>query len=166
MPPAVLKGDPGPREGMVKTPTIEQTFYYAVAPERVYAAFTEPSELTRWFADQAKVAAKKGGAYRLTWSTGYTMRGKVKRAEPGKELVVTWVDRFEGGRVFETEARFTFAKRGRGTQLKVTHRGFKSGKRWIALYGAIQSGWAYYLTNLRSVVEHGIDLRSDRDALG
>jgi len=151
---------------MAKSPTIQQTFYYAVPPERVYAALTEPAELVRWFADQAKVAAKKGGAYRLTWSTGYTMRGRVKRAEAGKALVVDWVDRFEGGKVFETEARFALAKRGRGTQLSVTHRGFKSGKKWVALYGAVQSGWAYYLTNLRSVLEHGIDLRSDRDALG
>ena len=151
---------------MAKIPTVEQSFYYAVPPERVYSALTEPDELTRWFADKAEIALKKGGAFRLTWSTGYTMRGKVKSAAPGKKLQVAWVDRFERGKVFETEARFVFTKRGRGTQLTVTHRGFKSGKRWVALYGGIESGWAYYLTNLRSVLEHGIDLRSDRDTLG
>ena len=151
---------------MAKTPSIKQTFYYAVPPERLYAALTDPDEITRWFADKAKITPKKGGAYRLTWSAGYTMRGRVKSVEPGKELRVDWIDRFEDGRVFATEARFTFAKRGRGTQLTVTHRGFKSGKKWLGLYGAIQSGWAYYLTNLRSVLEHGIDLRSDRDELG
>jgi hypothetical protein len=93
------------------------------------------------------------------------MRGKVKTADPSKTLRVQWVDRFEG-KVLETEARFVLVKRGKGTQLTVTHRGFKAGKKWVALYGAIESGWAYYLTNLRSVLEHGIDLRSDRDQLG
>lgn len=151
---------------MAKVPTIEQTFYYAVPPERVYSALTEPDELVRWFADKADIVLKKGGAFRLTWSTGYSMRGKVKSAEPGKKLQVAWVDRLDRGKALETEARFAFAKRGRGTQLTVTHRGFKSGKKWVALYGGIQSGWAYYLANLRSVLEHGIDLRSDRDALG
>jgi len=151
---------------MAKVPAIKQTFYYAVPPERAYAAFTDPDEITRWFADKAKISPKKGGAYRLTWSAGYTMRGRVKSVVPGKELEVDWIDRFEDGKVFETEAHFAFAKRGRGTQLTVTHRGFKSGKKWLGLYGSIQSGWAYYLTNLRSVLEHGIDLRSDRDALG
>jgi uncharacterized protein YndB with AHSA1/START domain len=111
------------------------------------------------------VALRKGGSYRLTWAAGYTMRGKVRSADPPKQLSVRWIDRFEGGRVFETDARFSFSRRGKGTQLTVTHRGFKSGKKWVALYGAIQSGWAYYLTNLRSVLEHGVDLRSNRDAL-
>ena len=151
---------------MAKIPTIEQTFYYAAPPERVYSALTESNELIRWFADKASVVPRKGGAFRLTWSTGYSMRGKVKSVDPGKRLQIAWVDRFERGKVFETEARFVFVKRGRGTQLTVIHRGFKSGKKWVALYGSIQSGWAYYLTNLRSVLEHGIDLRSDRDALG
>ncbi len=151
---------------MGKIPPIEQTFYYAVPPERVYAALTEPGELTKWFADKAEFTPKKGGTFRLTWATGYTMRGKVKNLDPAKKLSLAWVDRFEGGKVFETEARFVFAKKGKGTQLSLTHRGFKSGKKWVALYGGIQSGWAYYLTNLRSVLEHGIDLRSSRDALG
>jgi hypothetical protein len=48
----------------------------------------------------------------------------------------------------------------------LTHRGFKSGKKWIALYGSIQSGWTFYLTNLRSVLERGVDLRRKFDVLG
>jgi uncharacterized protein YndB with AHSA1/START domain len=151
---------------MGKISAIKQTYYYAVPPDRVYAAFTDPVELVKWFPDKAEISPKKGGGFRLSWRNGYTMRGKVLSVEPAKKLQLAWVDRFEGGKVFETEARFTFTKKGKGTQLALTHRGFKSGKRWVALYGGIQSGWAYYLTNLRSVLEHGIDLRSDRDALG
>jgi uncharacterized protein YndB with AHSA1/START domain len=151
---------------MAKIPPIEQTFYYAVPPEKLFTEFIEPTELSKWFVEKAEFRAKKGGTFRFTWPGGYTMRGKVKTVDPPKKLHLLWVDRFGRGRVFETEARFTFTKRGKGTQLSLSHRGFKSGKKWVALYGGIQSGWAYYLTNLRSVVEHGIDLRSERDALG
>ncbi|HYB77983.1 MAG TPA: SRPBCC domain-containing protein [Thermoplasmata archaeon] len=151
---------------MAKVPSIEQTFYYAVPPEKVFSALTEPAELAKWFVERAEFNPKKGGSFRLTWPGGYSMRGKVKLIDPPKKLHLLWVDRFEGGKVFETEARFTFTKRGKGTQLTLSHRGFKSGKKWVALYGGIQSGWAYYLTNLRSVLEHMTDLRSDRDALG
>jgi len=150
---------------MAKIGPIEQTYYLAAPPERVFAALTEPEELAKWFVEKAEFTPKKGGTFRLRWAGGYTLKGRVRAIEPPKKLALDWIDRFEGGKVFETEARFAIKKKGKGTLLTVTHRGFKSGKQWIALYGAIQSGWAYYLSNLRSVVDHGVDLRSELDAL-
>lgn len=151
---------------MAKVPTIEHTFYYPVPPARLFAALTEPDELAKWFVEKAVITLKKGSGFRLTWRGGYTMRGRVKNVESPKKLYLAWVDRFENGKVFETEARFTLAKKGKGTLLTLSHRGFKSGKKWVGLYGAIESGWAYYLLNLRSVLEHGVDLRDERDVLG
>jgi len=151
---------------MAKIPAIEQTYYYAATPERVFAALTQPAELAKWFVDRAVVVPKKGGAFRLSWSAGYTMKGKVRRFEAPRKLYLEWVDRFEKGKVFVTESRFELKKQGKGTLLSLNHRGFKSGRRWVTLYGGIQSGWAYYLTNLRSVLEHDTDLRSKLDTLG
>lgn len=149
---------------MAKIPPISQTYYYAVAPGRVFAALTEPDELSKWFVEKAVLTLRKGASFRLTWRGGFTMKGRVNAIDPPKKISLDWIDRIDG-RTFETEVRFVLTRRGKGTLLSVTHRGFKSGKRWVALYGAIQSGWAYYLTNLRSVLEHGVDLRSDLDAL-
>lgn len=151
---------------MAKPASIKQTFYYRASPERVFSALTDPSELTGWFSDRAQVSPKVGGRFYLSWEAGYTMRGRVTALVPPTELRVAWIDKFPGGKTFETEARFTLSKRGRGTQLSLKHGGFRSGKSWISLYGAIQSGWAYYLTNLRSVLEHRVDLRSSKDQLG
>ncbi len=149
---------------MVKIPRIQQTFYYAAAPAKVFASLTEPQQLTRWFVEKAVMTPRKGSPFRFTWGS-YTLRGKVNAVKAPSKLVLQWVDRFPGGKMLETQARFELQKKGKGTLLTVTHRGFKSGKKWLALYGAIQSGWAYYLTNLRSVLEHGVDLRSEFDAL-
>jgi uncharacterized protein YndB with AHSA1/START domain len=151
---------------MAKIPAIEQIYYLNSPPDRVFAALTDPAELARWFVDKASFNPKKGGSFRLHWAAGYTMRGKVRSIEPPKKLYLEWVDRMEGGKVFATEARFSLKKRGKGTLLTLTHRGFKSGKQWVALYGGIQSGWAYYLSNLRAVLDHDLDLRSKHDALG
>jgi len=148
---------------MTKVPTIEQTYYYAVPPRRVFAALAEPRGLTRWFLETAEIDLKAGGGFRFTWRGGHTMKGKVRSVRPSKHLELQWVDRFPGEKVYKTVARFDLRKKGKGTLLTLTHRGFKSGKKWVALYGAIESGWAHYLTNLRSVLEHGIDLRSDLD---
>jgi uncharacterized protein YndB with AHSA1/START domain len=151
---------------MARVPPIEQTFYYALPPNRVFAALTEPKALAGWFVEKADVTLEKGATFRLTWPGGYTMTGRVRSVRPPSRLGLSWIDQFEGGKVFETEVRFDLRRRGKGTLLTVSHRGFKKGKRWVALYGSIQSGWAYYLTNLRSVLEHGVDLRSSQDALG
>lgn len=150
---------------MAKPPRIEQTFYYAASPKKVFAALTEPKRLATWFLQDAEVELRPGGPFRFTWRGGYTMKGKVRAVRSPGRLELAWTDRFSGGKVFKTVARFDLRKRGPGTLLKLTHSGFKGGRRWVALYGAIESGWAYYLTNLRSVLEHGTDLRSELDAV-
>ena len=150
---------------MAKVPEIRQTYFYRATPAEVYAALTQPAQLLKWFANGAKIDAKKGGRYHLAFSGGYEMKGKVKRAKAAARLTVTWVDKFGKGKTFKTSADFVLRKKNGGTILKLTHEGFGSGKQWVGLYGAIQSGWAYYLTNLRSVLEHGTDLRSEHDAV-
>lgn len=150
---------------MAKVPSIEQTYYLDVPPVKVFAALTEPKGLASWFLESAELELRDGAPFRFVWRGGHTMKGKVREARPPKLLELAWVDRFPGEKVFKTVARFDLRKRGRGTVLTLTHRGFKSGRKWIALYGAIESGWAHYLTNLRSVLEHGTDLRSDLDEI-
>ncbi len=150
---------------MAKVPPLEQTYYLAAPPERVFEALTNPKVLTRWFVDEARFTARKGGTFRFGWA-GYRLRGKVKLIEPPKRLHLDWIDRFESGKTFETEARFSLKRKGKGTLLTINHRGFKSGKQWIVLYGGIQSGWAYYLSNLKSVLDHDVDLRNRNDVLG
>ncbi len=151
---------------MAKIPPIHQQFYYAVPPARVYAALTEPRHLAEWFLEKATFVPKEGAPFRFVWRGGFSMKGRVKAVDPGKKLYLVWVDKTEGGKVLETEARFELERQGKGTLLSLTHRGFKSGKKWVVLFGGIQSGWAYYLMNLKSVLEHGIDLRTDSDRLG
>ncbi len=150
---------------MPKVPSVEHTFYYAAPPAVVFSALTEPARLAGWFVEKATISPKAGAAFRLVWRGGYAMKGKVKRATAPKRLVLAWNDQFESGKVLKTEVQFDLRAKGKGTLLTVTHRGFKSGKKWVALYGGIESGWAYYLTNLRSVLEHGTDLRSEFDSL-
>jgi len=150
---------------VAKIPKIELTFSYAAPPVKVFAALTEADQLARWFVQGAVTAPRKGGVFRLTWGA-YTMRGRVRSIDPPRKVVLDWVDRFEDGREVVTKARFDLQKKGKGTLLTITHSGFKDGKRSIALFGGIRSGWAYYLTNLRSVLDHGTDLRTEHDRLG
>jgi uncharacterized protein YndB with AHSA1/START domain len=150
---------------MAKPPAIQQTYVLTSPPARVFAALTEPKLLTKWFVTKAVVTPRKGGSYRLSWGKAYSMRGRVLEFDAPRKLRLAWVDHLGGSKVFETEARFEIVKHGRGAKLTVTHRGFKSGKKWVVLHGGVASGWAYYLQNLRSVLDHGTDLRSPSDAI-
>jgi uncharacterized protein YndB with AHSA1/START domain len=145
---------------MAKVGPIRKTYYYEAPPERVFASLTVPKELTKWFLASATLTPRKGGSFRFKWLEGdYVMNGKVLDFDRPRGVRYAWIDRF-GSKVFKTEVTFALTPKGKGTMLRVTHRGFKSGKKWVALYGGIQSGWTYYLLNLKSVLEHGTDLRS------
>lgn len=142
---------------------IEQEYFFDTTPEIVFKALTEPKELAKWFLSKAKIDARRGGDYEFTWQGGYKHSGKVMKFVKNKTLVLSWPDKFESGKVFTTQAAFTLSRKGNGTLLKLKHTGFKKGDEWIWLYGAIQSGWAYFLTNLKSVLAQGVDLRSRYD---
>jgi uncharacterized protein YndB with AHSA1/START domain len=145
-----------------KKRVVEQEYFYGVSPEIVYRALTEPAELAKWFVSKAKFKPKEGRSYTLVWSGGASHTGKVLKVVPNRKLVLSWPDEIEG-KLYETEATFTMKKKEKGTLLKVKHTGFKKGSDWVWLFGAVQSGWAYYLTNLKSVLAQGVDLRSKHD---
>jgi uncharacterized protein YndB with AHSA1/START domain len=150
---------------MAKVPSLEQTYLIGAPPAKVFAALTRPRDLSRWFVESAVVELREGGAYRLTWSTEFSMKGKVRSFSAPTKLVLDWHDRMPDGKTFDTVARFKLRKRGKGTVLTVTHEGFRSGKAWVRMFGGVSSGWAYYLQNLKSVLEHGTDLRNETDQL-
>lgn len=47
--------------------------------------------------------------------------------------------------------------------LKFRHAGFPKAEKWVELYGGAIHGWMYFMMNLKSVLDHGHDLRSGND---
>jgi len=146
-----------------KLPLIESAYYFDATPEEMFSYFTDGKKLAKWFVRKAKITPKAGSAYHLAWSGGYSHDGRVKRVVPNRLLTLTWPDVIKGKK-YETQVSFSFKEKGKGTLVKLKHTGFKEGADWIWLFGAIQSGWAYFMTNLKSVVAEGVDLRSELDS--
>ncbi len=141
---------------------IEQQYYFDSSPEIVYRALTDPKQLVKWFLASAKIRPKEGASYTFTWEDGYRHTGTVKKAVENRSLVLSWPDDLKGKK-YLTQASFALSRKGKGTLLSLKHTGFREGDDWIWLFGAIQSGWAYFLTNLKSVLSQGTDLRSKYD---
>jgi hypothetical protein len=57
------------------------------------------------------------------------------------------------GEMVETLASFEVTKKANGTLLKLRHSGFHDPEH----FEECSSRWGYYLTNLKSLLDHGID---------
>lgn len=139
---------------------IEQSYFFDASPQRVFQALTDSKELVKWFLSKAEVTPKKGGDYSFDWIGGYHMNGKVKQFEINKVVSFSWSDKLESGKWAHTTASFKIVRKGHGTLLKLCHTGFKDPEH----FAGCASRWGYYLTNMKSVLDHhATDLRSKYD---
>jgi len=144
---------------MTKTYTAAQSYYFKAPPKKVFQALTDPKVLVKWFLTNAKLEPKKGGVYEFDWIGGYHMTGMVKQFEADKAVSFSWNDKMPSGGMVVTTASFEVKKKGSGTIVRLKHSGFKDPEH----FAECSSRWAYYLTNLKSVLDRGKDLRSKYD---
>ena len=144
---------------MPKSLKIEQSYYFETPFEKVFQALTDPKILVKWFLSKAKVVPEKGGSYSFDWVGGYHMTGKVKQFEINRSVSFSWSDKLKNGEMAKTTASFKVSKKGNGTLLKLRHTGFENPEH----FAECSSRWGYYLTNMKSVLDHGTDLRSKYD---
>ena len=138
---------------------IEQSYYFEAPFEKVLQALTDSKMLVEWFLSKANVVPKKGGSYSFDRLGGYHMTGTVKQFEKNKAVSFSWHDKLKSGQWAETTASFKIAKKGRGALLRLRHTRFENPEH----FAECSSRWGYYLANMKSVLDHGTDLRSKYD---
>ncbi|WP_316814140.1 SRPBCC domain-containing protein [Pedobacter heparinus] len=137
----------------------------------IYAAWTTAEELERWFLEEVKfydrdgnltgkqVPAENDFTYKWRWHLyDDIMKGKILEAN-GKDF---FQFTFEGECIVEvkltTDRDYTL--------IELTHKNIPTddeSKQYIRLGCA--SGWTFYLINLKSVYEGGLDLRNKDEQL-
>ncbi len=135
------------------TSTYRRTFTVAVPVARAWQAFTEPAELTAWFAPSvARFEAEPGGS--LEFSVGdQGAAGRVEEIEP--ERLIRW-SQGPGMLPGTTEVTVVFEALEHGTRVEITHAGFGEGRDWIDELQAHTLGWNRCITDLILYLEHGI----------
>lgn len=137
----------------------------------IYKAWAIPEELERWFLEDVKFYDKDNN-----------LKDKQTPAEKGLTYKWKWhlYDDIMKGRILETNGKdflqFTFeeecivevklTKDREYTLIELTHKNIPTddeSKQYIRLGCA--SGWTFYLTNLKSVYEGGLDLRNKDEHL-
>jgi uncharacterized protein YndB with AHSA1/START domain len=134
---------------------IERTF--AAPPERVFAAWTAPEVLHRWFAagpdwmnTVVEVDLRVGGRYRLTMRGPDTVErsvvGEYLQVDPPHRLSYTWMwEQSDGPAVgVRTVVTIEFRAVGEGTSVVLTQTGFPSAD----LRDQHGAGWRACMDNL------------------
>lgn len=136
---------------MGKLPDINQTYYLEAPPSKVFEALTDSKALVKWFPVKGLLDPVKGGRFSFVMKNGFVWEGKVSGFVEGKSVSVPCM---------KGTATFNIARKGKGTLLKLRHTGIETSETLVGLSG----GWSYYLTNLKSVLDHGVDLRAEEDS--
>jgi uncharacterized protein YndB with AHSA1/START domain len=101
-------------------------------PDRVYAAWTDPAQLKRWFGPESVEThdfiadVRVGGKYRWDLSNAegekMTARGEYRELQPGRKIVFTW--QWDDDETWENHISIVtveLSARDGGTELRLIH---------------------------------------------
>lgn len=135
--------------------TRSATLRISVASDAVgiFDYLSDSKKLVQWFPDQAIIEPQLGGKYHFRFKdTEGVWSGVVTEFLRGNTLGITWEP---PGETSETNVRIRLSPQGAETFVELTHSGFASSQ---ALDESVKA-WAFYLQNLKSVIESGTDMR-------
>lgn len=145
-----------------RTPIIVES-YFAASPERVFAAWTDPNIVRKWFGPAANslysavIELREGGAWRFVESQdeekSIGFEGQYLHIEAGKRLVFTWSKfvayvRGEPQSTPYSQVEVTFTKNGDGTDVRLVHSAIHDQET----HRAFHRGWARALDTMSALL--------------
>lgn len=143
-------------------PIIVEGVFHASA-ERMFAAWTTPSDIKQWFGpgpghlDEVDVDLREGGAWRFLYGMkdgqSNELAGAYHIVEAPRKLVFSWIHTraFEDGRAestAESTVTVTFEERDDGTLVRLVHEAIKTEDGRLGVGG----GWNGSFVRLDQVV--------------
>ena len=103
----------------------------------IFAAFTQPGQLSGWLCDAATVEPRVGGAYHLRWTAGepFDSAGTITELHDGVDIGFTW----QGPKAFSellntpepaTRAYVRLQESPEGIDVTLEHTGWGAGVAW------------------------------------
>lgn len=129
--------------------SIEKQIEIDASPEDVWRAVSTSEGLTRWFPLEAKVEPGPDGSVTLSWGPGVTGTARVGHWEEGKRI--SWIESY--GEEVEITVDFYVEGKDGHTVFRVVQSGFSSGEEWADYLDTVDSGWRYFLFNLKHYLE-------------
>jgi uncharacterized protein YndB with AHSA1/START domain len=121
---------------------------------KVFKAWTDQDQVSQWFTTRTEIQPRKGGRLYFEWVAGDKWESEVLAVRKNQLFAFLFGDK---GETVEVK----FRKLGRKCICELHQYNIKTDpkSRYVMHRDTLQ-GWTFFLTNLKSWLEHGIDLRS------
>ena len=132
-----------------------QSLDIKATPERLFEAFIDARQLECWYAAEASVDARRGGAFRVRLKDGWVRDAAIDVWEPGRRLRLLYMADQSlpplGGGALVEDVLFD-AKPGR-TVVRILGSGVPDEREWDAQFTWLRRAWLYWLQCLKKYVE-------------
>jgi uncharacterized protein YndB with AHSA1/START domain len=125
--------------------SICNSIWIAAPPARVFRALSEGDELGRWWPMAAEAEPRLHGKLVLVWFSGDRLETRFDTFTAGSELSYAF---------YTERLRFDLVEKNGGTDVAIDHRCGPDAAIHVA------QAWGFLKANLKTWVEHGIDLRT------
>jgi uncharacterized protein YndB with AHSA1/START domain len=125
--------------------------------ELIYRAFTSAAGLREWLCDASSTNPAEDGWIFLAWNQGYFANGAFTQLIPNKAVSFTWMGRGEPG--WSKVDVVIAPTKTEAFNVVLHHSGLGDTDAWSQAREQISKGWELGLTNLKSTLETGRNLR-------
>jgi len=135
-----------------RTKDVDLTIEIDADAETVWRAISDGEEIARWFPLNADVEPRVGGKYKIDWGPDCAGQGTITAWEDGVRL--RYEEEWPGADVaVPVTVEYTIESRGGKTIVRMVNAGFSADEDWADYLDTIDSGWRYFLWNLKVYVE-------------
>ncbi len=150
-------GTPAARPGRPRWVRIERRL--DASPERVYRAWADPAEMTRWFLLRIEGSLNPGTRSELVWSRRRTWID-VLAAEPNQRFVFRWP--WLADESYQTTATITILPAGNGSRVVIEDGPFDIDRPGVLeAFEEALAGWGETIAHLRAQLDFSVDLRTE-----
>lgn len=121
-----------------------------------WRACTDADWLRRWYAIDAMVEPRRGGRWRMRRRDGATSEAIIDVWDVGRRLRLIYLTAPAGGVLVDGSPLvddLLFDMRGDEAVVRVLGSGVPVGPEWDRAYVVLRQSWAYYLRELKKVLE-------------
>jgi len=129
----------------------------SASPDRVYAAWSDPERLRRWFAEEVRGSLAPGTRSTLVWPHK-SVWWDVEQADPGRAFAFRWPWLPDGS--YTTRVSVRIVPEGYGARVILEDGPFDLAVPGVLdAWAEANAGWGEALAFLKGFVDNSVDLR-------